>query len=582
MSTTSHSVSVDDSATTLAPGHTVDSSVAQPGSSSTVNETNGSPDSQQPAVSVSYTRFLVIMACIWLGNFTAYFNETTATTAMHTIGADFGDSQNQNWIATAYLLGFTVTQTLLGQFSDIFGRSQVFNGTMFIFAVGTLWCASAQSMISLIGARALQGVGAAGRQSVAVIVILDLTTPDTRGLWLGFLNMSSAIGLAIGPVLGAIFSVDTDWRWIFWMTLILIGITMLVALTAMQYPVPHRKQSVGLLAQLKEVDYIGCTLAVAISSMICIAIELGNKVFPWNSAPIILLFLLGGLLIPVFVCYELKAAKQPVVDMRLFAIPNIPVTCFINFLTGAGYFGAVFFLPRYFIDVKGSSLVTSGLQMFGLILTLGVSSVVGANILSQTGQVRLIGIVGGALYALGSGLMFLVGRDTPAAQTIGISVITGVASGLLYQPSLVVGPMSVQPHQIASISGFLSFLRTLGGTFATALLTAVFETSFTTALERGGVVPQSLIDQGLGLADDAAAGMWPQYENEIISSLVRAYHLGTIPAICFGVLYAIAVPFLKRVDFIPAWKRKRLQAAGARAGCIVADLEKAVAVKASV
>lgn len=96
MSATSHSVSVDDSATTLAPGHTVDSSVAQPGSSSTVNETNGSPDGQQPAVSVSYTRFLLIMACIWLGNFTAYFNETTATTAMHTIGADFGDSQNQN------------------------------------------------------------------------------------------------------------------------------------------------------------------------------------------------------------------------------------------------------------------------------------------------------------------------------------------------------------------------------------------------------------------------------------------------------------------------------------------------------
>ncbi|KAI6116202.1 major facilitator superfamily domain-containing protein [Pisolithus sp. B1] len=415
-------------------------------------------------------------------------------------------------------------------------------------------------MISLIGARALQGIGAAGRQSVAVIVILDLTTPDTRGLWLGFLNMSSAIGLAIGPVLGAIFSVDTDWRWIFWMTLILIGITMLVAITTMQYPVPHRKQSVGLLAQLKEVDYIGCTLAVAISSMICIAIELGNKVFPWNSAPIVVLFLLGGLLIPVFACYELKVAKQPVVDMRLFAIPNIPVTCFINFLTGAGYFGAVFFLPRYFIDVKGSSLVTSGLQMFGLILTLGVSSVVGANILSQTGQVRLIGVVGGALYALGSGLMLLVGRDTPAAQTIGISVITGVASGLLYQPSLVVGPMSVQPHQVAGISGFL----------------------FTTALERGGVVPQSLIDQGLGLADDAAAGMWPQYENEITSALVRAYHLGTIPAICFGVLYAIAVPFLRRVDFIPAWKRKRLQVAGARSGCIVADLEKAVAVKASV
>ncbi|KAL4079488.1 major facilitator superfamily domain-containing protein [Scleroderma citrinum] len=499
------------------------------------------------------------MLCLWLGNFTAYFNETTATTAMHIIGADFDDSQNQNWIATAYLLGFTVTQTLLGKFCDIFGRSQVFNGTMFIFAAGTLWCAFAQSMNSLIGARVLQGIGAAGRQSVAVIVILDLTTPDTRYLWLGFLNMSSAIGLAIGPVLGAILSVDADWRWIFRMTLILINVTMLVAITSLRYPVPHRQQSVGLLAQLKEVDFVGCILAVAISSTICIAIEMGNKIFPWNSTPIIVLFLLGGFLIPVFVYYELQVAKHPVVDMHLFSIPNIPVTCLINFLTGAGYFGSVFFLPRYFIDVKGSSLVTSGMQMFGLILTLGASSVVGANILCQTGQIRLIGAIGGALYALGSGLMVLVGRNTPVAQTIGFSVITGAAAGLLFQPSLVVGPMSVQPHQIAGISGFLSFLRTLGGTFATALLTAVFETSFTTTLKRGGVVPPALIDQGLGLADEAASGMWPQYENEILGALVQAYHVGNVPAICFGVVYAVAVVFLKKVDFVPAWKRKRLE-----------------------
>ncbi|KAH7886989.1 major facilitator superfamily domain-containing protein [Phlebopus sp. FC_14] len=496
------------------------------------------------------------MASLWIGNFTAYFNETTATTAMHIISADFNALANQNWLATAYLLGFTVTQTLLGKFSDIFGRAQVFNGTMLIFAAGTLWCSLAASMNSLIGARLLQGIGAAGRQSIGVIVILDLTTADTRGLWLGFFNLASAIGLAIGPVLGAVLSVDTNWRWIFWITLILIAVTLVIGTTSLRYPVPHRKQRTGLLSQLREVDYIGCILAVAISSMICIAIEMGNKMFPWNSAPIISLFVVGGLLIPVFVYYELKVAEHPVVDIRLFSIPNIPITCLINFLTGAGYFGSVFFLPRYFIDVKGSSLVLSGVQMFGLILTLGISSVVGANILSQTGQVRLIGLVGGLLYALGSGLMLIVGRYTPAALAIGFSVITGTASGLLYQPSLVVGPMSVKPHQIAGISGFLSFLRTLGGTFATALLTAVFETSFTQSLR--GQLPDYLVDQGLELADNYA--QYPQYEEQILNALVKGYHVGTIPAVCFGVIYAIAVIMLRNVDFTPAWKRRRIAA----------------------
>lgn len=137
-------------------------------------------------------------------------------------------------------------------------------------------------MNSLIGARLLQGIGAAGRQSVGVIIVLDLTTPDTRGLWLGFFNLASATGLAIGPVLGAIISVDTDWRWLFWITLMLIGLTLVIGSISLRYPVPHREQRVGLLAQLREVDYVGCVLAVAISSMICAAIEMGNKMFPWN------------------------------------------------------------------------------------------------------------------------------------------------------------------------------------------------------------------------------------------------------------------------------------------------------------
>ncbi|KIJ11030.1 hypothetical protein PAXINDRAFT_181939 [Paxillus involutus ATCC 200175] len=525
------------------------------------NEKPESPQCERPAVVVTRLHFFLIMSSLWIGNFTAYLNETTATTAMHVISADFDDLANQNWLATAYLLGFTVTQTLLGKFSDIFGRAQVFNGTMLIFAAGTLWCGLATSMNSLIGARLLQGIGAAGRQSVGVIIVLDLTTADTRGLWLGFFNLASAIGLAIGPVLGALISVDTDWRWIFWITLMLIGVTLAVGTASLRYPVPHRRQRDGLLAQLKEVDYVGCVLAVAISSMICIAIEMGNKMFPWNSAPIISLFVLGGLLIPVFVYYELKIAEHPVLDITLFSIPNIPITCLINFLTGAGYFGSVFFLPRYFIDVKGSSLVTSGIQMFGLILTLGASSVLGANILSQTGQIRLIGVVGGVLYALGSGLMLLVGHYTPAAVVIGFSAITGIASGLLYQPSLVVGPISCQPHQIAGVSGFLSFLRTLGGTFATALLTAIYETSFTQSLR--GQIPDSLVNQGLGLADDRA--QYPQYENQILDALVKAYHLGTIPAVCFGVIYAVSVVMLRNVDFVPAWKRRRLEERRARA-----------------
>ncbi|KAJ7319092.1 major facilitator superfamily domain-containing protein [Mycena albidolilacea] len=507
------------------------------------------------------------MCSLWLGNFLAFYNETQATASMHVIGEQFHSSNNQNWIATAYLLGFTVTQTLLGKFSDVFGRGRVFNATLFIFAAGSLWCALAQSMGSLIGGRVLQGIGAAGRQTVGVIVIIDLTTPYTRGFWLGFFNLSLSLGIAFGPIIGASVVDHTTWRWLFWITLILIGITFGIAATAMNYPVPHRKQNVGIVAQLKDVDWFGCLLAVLIAALVCIPIELGNKIYPWNSAPIIVMFVLAVVLSPIFVVYELKYAKNPVVDMTLFSNHNVRIACLINFLTGASNFGVIFFLPRFFLNVKNSSLITESEQLFGLTLGNGVASVFGANLISQSGQVRLVGVLGSVLYLLGSGLMLGIKATTSSALVIVFSTFWGLGIGVFYQPAMVVGPMSVKPTQVAGISGFLAFLRTMGGTFSTALLTAIFETSFTSTLR--GVVPDDLLSQGLGLADNHL--LYPQYSDAILRALVKAFHLGTIPTLVFGGLYGVLVILLRGLDFTPAWRKKQLEARARETEITVAE-----------
>ncbi|EIW78672.1 MFS general substrate transporter [Coniophora puteana RWD-64-598 SS2] len=560
------------------------------------------PQADEPPVTVSRTHFFLIMISLWLGNFTAYFNETTATTAMHEIGSYFAAmggananaQANQNWIATAYLLGFTVTQVLLGRFADIFGRARVFYVTMAVFAAGTLWCGLAQSMNSLIGARLLQGIGAAGRQSVGVIIVLDLTTARTRGIWLGFFNGASALGLALGPIIGAVLSTSgpASWRWLFWITLIMIGITFCVGCFSLRNLKGATKNEQDTLRRMfGEVDWIGCLLAVAISALACVAIESGNKMYPWNSAPIIAMLLVAICLVPVFAFWELYCTRHgrhppPLLNIRLLQIRNIPQTCIINFLTGAAYFGCVFFLPRYLVDVRGSSLVQSGVQMFGLTLSLGAFSVLGANILGLTGKVKALGIFAGGLYALGSGLMLLVTRTTPMAHIIGFGVLAGTAAGLLYQPALVVGPMSVRREDVAGISGFLSFLRTFGGTVATALLTAIFETSFTSTLNAQGVIPKSLVSQGLALADAVAAAdayevtcSWAgQYaanltqtqcaawDSDVREALVGAYRLGQWPAVAFGIVYAIGCAFMSGVDFKVQqqwpwstwnWKRRR-------------------------
>ncbi|KAL1918889.1 uncharacterized protein VTP21DRAFT_2270 [Calcarisporiella thermophila] len=506
-------------------------------------EKNEKPPTVKPAVELPRAQFLWIMVVIWVGNFAAFFNETTATTSMHAIGQEFAALSDQNWIATSYLLGFTVTQTLLGKFCDIFGRQLLFNSTLLLFSIGTLWCALSPSMISVVIARLIQGIGAAGRQTIGLIIILDCTTPQTRGMWLGTFHLSLSLGLAVGPWIGAILSVMATWRYTFWITLILNALTFIIALIYMRFPGKDGKIS----EKLKQVDYVGSFLAVGTASLVCIALELGGKQFKWNSVPIIVMFCLAAVLIPAFAYYELHFASQPIVNFRLFKKLNIILACFLNFVCGAALFGSVFYLPRYFINVLGSDLITAGVQLFGLNIAAGFSSVAGSNLISLTGKTRLVGVMGAVPFILGAALMFTVNEVSPAWKSIVLSILMGLGIGCLYQPALVVGPMSVKQEEVAGISGFLGFLRTLGGTVATALLTSVFDTSFKSQLY--GVLPSDLVDTGLKLADEHEN--YPEYNGVIIKAIVYAFHIGYIPVIAFGITYLVSVVLLRGVDFTP-------------------------------
>jgi MFS family permease len=137
-------------------------------------------------------------------------------------------------------------------------------------------------MNSLIGARVLQGIGAAGRQTVGLIIIFDLVPKESQGLWIGFFTLSLSLGMAAGPVLGALISVQTTWRWLFWITLVLTAVTSLLSVFSMRHMPFQQRQETNISTQLKQVDYLGCFLAVSVSSLICISVELGDKIFPWK------------------------------------------------------------------------------------------------------------------------------------------------------------------------------------------------------------------------------------------------------------------------------------------------------------
>ena len=117
---------------------------------------------------------------LMLAMFLSALNQTIVATALPTIGRDFGDFENLSWVIISYLLSSTVVAPLYGKLSDIHGRRTMMLIAITVYAGGSLACALAPSMLALILARALQGLGGGGLMPLVQTIIGDVASPRDR------------------------------------------------------------------------------------------------------------------------------------------------------------------------------------------------------------------------------------------------------------------------------------------------------------------------------------------------------------------------------------------------------------------
>jgi MFS family permease len=140
-------------------------------------------------------------------------------TALPTIGHDLRDFDNLPWVVTAYLISSTAVTPLYGKLSDIHGRRAMLLASLALFVLGSVACAVAPTMLALILARGLQGVGGGGLISLAQTVIADVVAPKERARYQGLIASVFVASSVIGPVLGGVFAEKLHWSLIFWINL---------------------------------------------------------------------------------------------------------------------------------------------------------------------------------------------------------------------------------------------------------------------------------------------------------------------------------------------------------------------------
>ncbi|KAJ3343929.1 hypothetical protein HDU93_005212 [Gonapodya sp. JEL0774] len=488
------------------------------------------PGTTKPRHSVCLISLSILLAAL---------DSTIVATASPVIVSELDGTSLYSWVGNSYLLTSTALQPLWGKLSDIFGRKRSLLFVVVVFLGGSAFCGAASSMIMLIVARAIQGVGGGGIFAVTYVVISEIVPLRERGKYTGIIASTWALASLIGPLLGGVFTDTISWRWAFW---IIVGILVYLRL-------PPPKGSIR--DQLARVDWIGSFIFTSAITLLLLGLSFG--VF----------------LVTLFVFWELHYAKEPVIPMSLFEARNVRFAFVATFAIGVNMFGVSYFVPLYLQSVKGFSATSSGLVSLPESLVISFVIMAAGFATARTGQYIPFIWFGTAVNCLCTALYLIFDVDTAIWVVIVVMMAQGFGMAFVMQNIIMTSQTAVSDRLIGPVSSVAIFLRTIGGTVGLAVLGSVFSNAFGTKLEpelapiyariegAGGSSAQlralfgsntdtfSLEKIIKSLAYDESVR--EALRSALISSQMYATHLAFAAAIPFAGLCLVVVLFLRHI-----------------------------------
>ncbi|MBV8509150.1 MAG: DHA2 family efflux MFS transporter permease subunit [Xanthobacteraceae bacterium] len=396
-------------------------------------------------------------------SFMMVLDAIVVVTALGAIRTDLRASvEALEWILNAYNLSFAVLLLTGAALGDRLGRRRMFVAGLVLFVAASIACALAPDSAWLIGARALQGAGAALVMPLAMALLSAAFPPQERGKALGLFSSLTGLALILGPVVGGAIAQGLAWQWIFWVN---VPIALVVIPLARQ----RLDESFGPDAAI---DVPGVVLVTGAAFGLVYGIICGNAA-GWTSSVVTTTLGIGFLFGALFIGWELRI-RDPMVPMRFFRQRAFTFASVATFLFNSAMYGVLFLLPQFFQVAQGHGLLDAGLRLLPWTATLFLVAPLSGALINRLGERMLIG-VGLALQAASLAWISVIATpDVAYSKLILPLILTGSGVSLAMPAAQNAILSSVAKPEIGKAAGIYNMIRFLGGVCGIAVAGAVF------------------------------------------------------------------------------------------------------------